>query len=654
MPTKGMRCVFFKAASKAEASTATKQSSSSRNFSDSFMEEKIAAAEGFIGKWDADASSFASVTSLFYDNRGEALEYLKAVRELHSAMHFFVAQEDSSSHMHALLRAQKLMQTAMKRLEKEFYQILASNRDHLDPESVSTRSSSTTTVLTSARSSVSELDDQLLGASDDDELRAAAGEYSISEVERVSALAMSDLKAIADCMIATGYGKECFSIYRTIRKSIIDEGLYNLGVEALSPSQMARMDWDVLSLKIKSWLNAVKVAVKTLFYGERLLCDHVFSASASIQESCFAAIAADGATTLLGFPQLVARFKKSPEKMFSTLDLYEAIAHLFPDIESIFHFDSTQPVRQQAVDSLIRLGDSVRAMLLDFESLIQKDSSKSPVRGGGVHPLTRYVMNYLGFLSDYTGLLSDIVGDLPAKSTAQLPESYLPNPSSSDGAPASPIAVRMAWLVLVLLCRLDVKAELYKDVSLSYLFLANNLQYVINKVRSSNLRHLLGHHWVSTQAPKVKQYLANYERMGWSRVFDSLTTVKSPAPEAAISQEEAKRLFKNFNAAFEETCRKQASWVVHDQKLREEIKASVSRKLGAVYRDIYEKYSSVFRDEMGVESILRFSPDDLGNYLSDLFRGTAGVSGNSASSSPSSSPSISTPSRWRRLSGNIF
>ncbi|KAK8552810.1 hypothetical protein V6N12_041384 [Hibiscus sabdariffa] len=35
-------------------------------------------------------------------------------------------------------------------------------------------------------------------------------------------------------------------------------------------------------------------------------------------------------------------------------------------------------------------------------------------------------------------------------------------------------------------------SQLYKDLSLSYLFLANNLQIIINQVQTSNLEHLLG------------------------------------------------------------------------------------------------------------------------------------------------------------------
>lgn len=604
----------------------TAPSSPRNTFSESMMEENIEIAESIISKWDTEASTYERFSSLFRENRKEAEDFLRSVMGLQRAMHVLVSQSSSSD---KLIRAQNLMQIAMKRLELEFYQILDANRDRLHPESVSGRSS-----RSSARSSASDFEND---TGSDDEIQIA--DKSISEVERVSAVAMSDLKAIADCMISSGYGKECVKIYKLIRKSIIDEGLYLLGVEVLSFSKIQKMDWEVVELKIKNWLHAVKVAIKTLFYGERLICDHVFSASISIRESCFAEITRDGAMNLFSFPEFVAKSKKSPEKMFRILDLYESISDLWPEIEFIFSFESTTAVRSHAISSLVKLRDAVRTMLSDFEHAIQKDSSKLPLPGGGVHPLTRYVMNYLSFLSDYSGILADIVADWPISVQSSLPGSYFDGPGS-ENSPSSGISLRFAWLVLVLLCKLDGKAKLYKEVSLSYLFLANNLQYVVNKVQTSNLRLLLGEDWVTKHEAKVRRYTANYERMGWIKVFSSLPE----DPTAAITQAEATECFKKFNSAFEETYRKQMPWIVTDPKLRDEIKLSLAKKIAPKYREFYEKYRGVLKRGMGFDSVVRFAPDDLDNYLSDLFHGT----GASGSSTPTSSSSSSSHSRgWR-------
>ncbi|KAI3992380.1 hypothetical protein MKX01_009246 [Papaver californicum] len=596
-------------------------------FSESIMEENIDNADLLIAKWNSQNSTgFASASSLFYDDRKEAKDFISCVKDLQRAMRFFILPENSNSVL--LVRSQNLMQIAMKRLEKEFYQILSANRDRLDPESISGHSSE------KSRGSISsDYDEEIDQSSDEDEIQRVSN--SINEVEQVGTVAMNDLKMISDCMISSGYGKEVVRIYNIIRKSIVDEGLYKLGVERLTAAQINKMDWETLDFKIKNWVYAVKIAVRTLFLGERILCDYVFTSETS-RESCFTAITKDSALELFQFPELIAKGKKSPEKMFRILDLYDAISELWHEIESIFSFQSMSNVRAQAVSSLLKLGESVRAMLTDFEAAIQKDSSKSLVPGGGIHPLTRYIMNYVCFLSDYTVILSDIVADWPLPEHTSLPESYLDNSLDPDDEGTSSIAVRFAWLVLVLLCKLDGKAALYKDVPLSYLFLANNLNYVVSKVGSSKLRFLLGEEWMSKHELKVKQYSINYERMGWSKVLTSLPT----NPTAIISLDATKECLSSFNTAFEIAYRAQSSWVVTDSKLRDEIKVSICKKVVPVYREFYDTNRAILSGERNVEALVRYSPDDLMNYLSDLFYGMK-VSGSGSSTANSSRHSSS-------------
>ncbi|KAE8719054.1 UDP-glucuronic acid decarboxylase 1-like [Hibiscus syriacus] len=586
----------------------------------SMIETTIDAAATIIMKWDAETSAYAGVTSLFYESKREAMQYIKSVNELQEIMHILVSHQDSDPEK--LTQAQHLMQIAMKRLQKEFYQILSMNRADLDPESISTRSSRTST-----RTSTSDYDDD---GSPDDEIRTIGD--SISEVEDVSSMAMSDLKLIAECMIASGYTKECVKIYKTIRKSIIDEGIYKLGIEKLSSSQVNKMEWDVLDLKIKNWLQAEKISMRTLFSGERILCDHVFATSDSIKESCFAEISKEGATLLFGFPEIVAKTRKSPmEKTFRVLAMYTAISEDWQEIETIFAFQSASAVRLQALNSLVRLSESLLSLLTDLESTIQKDSSKTMVPGGGLHYLTMNTMNYLTLLADYGNILTDIISDWPPPARSSVPESFF-NSLASDDSPAPAISVRITWLILVLLCKLDGKSKHYKDVSLSYLFLANNLQHVLSRVRTSNLLYILGEEWIAKHEAKVRQFAANYERLAWGKVLDSLPE----NPTAPMNPGEAKECFRKFNISFEDAYFKQSSSVVPDPKLRDEIKVSIGTKLVAVYREFHDTHKSTVGDESNARSIVRFSPEDVGNYLSDLFFVKISSESSSISSSASS------------------
>lgn len=575
-------------------------------FYKTILDENIDHAESIINKWDIDYGE--KFSPLFVEDRPEAKRLIEVAISLQSAMHYNMKLSAGSD---KLIRAHKLMQIAMKRLEKEFYTILSANRKNLDSESVSRQSSRAST-----RSSISDSDIE-------------------EEAERASDVAMADLQSIADCMMTCGYGKECVNVYKIVRKSIIDENLYYLGVERLNLPQMKKMDWTILEPKIRRWINAVKVAVKALFYGERILCNIVFGASEKIAQSCFTEISRDAALNLFTLPENLSKCKKtlSPEKIFRVLDLYEAISDLWPEIESVFSGNSFAAVRSQAVVALLKLGEAVRIMLGQFEAAIQKDSSKSPA-GGGVHPLSRYVMNFLVFLTDYSGAVSDIVQDWPVE--AHAPPEYnfsSPNSSYEGESSAAAITARLGWLILVLLCKLDGKAALYDDVALSYLFLANNLNYVASKVRNSNLGLLMGPDWIWKHDSKVKQYLANYERIGWTKVISSLPE----NPTAEIPPHEVRACFENFYVCFEEAYKKQRSWIIPDPKLRDVVKISVARKIIPGYRVVYQKHRGKF-------TIIRYAPDDLANHISDLF--LAGFeTGNTSSHEISSTSYLSSRGR---------
>ncbi|XP_059666186.1 exocyst complex component EXO70H1-like [Cornus florida] len=595
-------------------------SSPLHTLSEAMMEENIKNAETMIMKWDPNSASYHKFVYLFQDNRKEAKAFLKCVKDLRRTMHFLISEDSGSD---KLSLPQRLMQIAMKRLEKEFYQLLTVNRQYLEPESVSSRSS-----RMSGQSRSSNSDDEA-DVGSDEEVQTAS--ESISEVERLSELAMSDLKSIAYCMISSGYGKECVKIYTIIRKSIVDEALYRLGIERYSSSKVNKMNSDVLEKHTKNWLNVVKIAMKTLFHGEKFLCDHVFSASDLIRESCFSHIVKEGAINLFKFPELVSKSKRSPEKLFRLIDLYDSISDLWLEIESVFSFESISKVKLQANNSYLKLGDAVRTTLLEFESSIQKNSLKTAIPGGGIHPLTVSVMNYISLLANCSGVLTDIIADSTSLTQSPLPESYFDSPNCDEN-PTSSMSLRLAWIILVLLCKLDSKAELYNDIALTYLFLANNLQFIIEKVRTTNLKYLLGDYWVLKHENKVKLYAANYETMAWSKVYQSL-------PEnltTAMSPETVKMCFIQFNSAFDEAYRKQTSWVVPERKLRDEIKVSIANKLVPAYTGFYDTYLLTLSGEKSIEVLVRYSPDNLGNYLSDLFHGTS-ISGSRSSSSSFSS-----------------
>ncbi|CAA7392791.1 unnamed protein product [Spirodela intermedia] len=578
-------------------------------FCGAMMEENMLDAEDIFTLWDPVGSSSAKMRPLFCGSRTEARRFLRAVDNLQRAMKFF-AEDSSISGTAAIIRCQNLMQAAMRRLRREFHQILSAKRDTLDSESVSHNSS---------YSSLSDLENEDVSSPTE----------SVGDLQRAS-----DLRLIADSMISSGYGKECVDIYRLVRRSVVEEGLYKLGFDKSTPSQVQRRDWDLLENRIWNWVAASKVAVRVLFSGERVLCAQIFSSS-SVRETVYAEIAAEAATRFFGFPELVvSKAKFSPEKIFRLLDIYETILDLLPDIESLFSYQSTSAVRSQVVASLLKVGEVVRFLFDELESSIQKEHSKEVISGGGLHPLARYVANYISLLADYSSTLEDVFAEHPVEMPA---ESLLeagtfmsapPSPSSRGGeGPLSTVSLRIGWLIFVLLCKLDTKAEHYGEPALGYLFLANNLHYIVSKVRRCKLSDLLGDDWMATHAARARRYGANYERLAWNDVLGAI-----PADLAAISEMDADEValqMRRFNDSFAAACRRQASWVVTDRRMAEELKLSIAGKVISAYRPFYVRC----RGEGSSGGAVRFAPEDLANYISDLFCAGTGSSVSSGSGS---------------------
>lgn len=511
-----------------------------RGHSEITADENVNKARHIIKRWEVDCGKLESYSTLFLADRKEGQKLLEATISLQHAMNYYVKLSTTSE---KLVESQELMQIAMNRIKFEFYSILHANRGNLGSDSFSGNT---------ARS------------------RSPA-----AEAER----AMEDLRSVSECMIACGYGKECVGIHRIVRKSIIDETLYRLGIERLSYAQLKKMEWTILEERVKVWLRSVKIAVQTLFYREKVICDAVFSSRAKIAGACFAGISTDAAADLFTFAENVCRCKKvlSPEKIFRLLDLYEAISNLWPDIQLIFSDKLSAAVVSQAAATQMKLAEKVRAMLGQFEEAIRKDSSRPPP-GGGVYPLTRYVMNFLVFLGDYSAAVSNIAEeDCPVKVRTPPPKYRFSSPASGGEADASTAEISrlLAWLTLVLLCKLDGKAAAYKDGALSYLFMANNLNYVVSKARSSNL---MGQEWVRKHELKVKTYLANYEKVGWGKVIAAVT------PPLKVRE-----CSEKFRVSFQEACRRQSSWVIPDPKIREDVKISLANRIVSGYRVLCEQ-----------------------------------------------------------------
>ncbi|KAG0468080.1 hypothetical protein HPP92_017408 [Vanilla planifolia] len=570
------------------------------------MEENIANAEVIIMKWDSSRSSDVNATSLFAEGGAEVSRFLRATADLHRALVFYSSPnftQSVSSRVQILIRAQNLMKSAMGRLEFEFHRILSAHALELSsillPSSSSSSSSSDDEDEGESHSSIAGASEQIRGRTKGS---IHANESSLEKVFE-SDTAIGDLRSIADAMIDNGYSWECFKVYKIHRTTAIEEGLYRHGFDLRLPSsKLSKLDWVVVDRRIESWLVTARSAFSVIFATELHLCDRIFSASGDrnsvhLKESCFADITHDAALRFLSFPESLAKTKPAPEKLFRLLEIYKALSDIWPQIEQTFSFASTSSVRSKALDALAAIASAARDSLTAFELALHKEVSKEPVAGGAVHPLAEYAMNYLADLADHVSVLAEIHEGIPFRSLEPLPETLAPSPST---VVPPQVAERMAWLLFVLLCKLDHKAEFYKEVSLSYLFLANNLLYVATRVMDSGLRLVVGRSWAERHEATARRYLENHLRITWGKVAEAVAAAMNEGMAA-------------FESAFEQAAREQEGRVLSDAGLREEVRVAVEKMIFTTYR---ESSTAAIGG-----TAARWSPDYIKDRLAGLFVG---------------------------------
>lgn len=585
------------------------------NGEDARTEDRFEVAEKVILRWDS--SSEASRHSIpWEDSPDEAAEYLTAVDEILNLMDGLAIQSSSNE---IIDRAENAIQLAMSRLEDEFRHILIRNTVPLDAERLY---GSIRRVSLSFASNDGEIDDEFesFGEHDRDAGRFHERGASLGDdlcVDLIHPDAVVELKEIAYRMIRSGYEKECVQVYSSVRRDALDECLVILGVEKLSIEEVQKIEWKSLDEKMKKWIQAVKIGVRVLLTGERRLCDQIFSGSEETKEICFNETAKGCVMQLLNFGEAVAIGRRSPEKLFRILDMYDALADVLPDLEAMV---TDEFGVGEARGVLAALGDAARGTFSEFENAVQSESSRKPMLSGEIHPLARYVMNYVRLLVDYSETLNSLL-------ESGEDDDGLKNDDSGGGnglefENMSPIARRLLLLITTLESNLDEKSKLYEDGAMRYIFLMNNILYIVQKVKDSELGKLLGDHWVRKRRGQVRQYATSYLRASWSKTLSCLKDEGIGGSSSNASKVALKERFKSFNACFEDIYRIQTAWKVPDAQLREELRISISEKVIPAYRSFMGRFGSQLEGGRHAGKYIKYTPEDLENYLLDLFEGT--------------------------------
>ncbi|XVE61404.1 hypothetical protein DITRI_Ditri06bG0036900 [Diplodiscus trichospermus] len=572
------------------------------------IDKTLKAAEAILSQFDLTRKAEAKIL------RGphEDLEsYLEAIDQLRSNIQFFTNHGSFKSSDGILSHANGLLAKAISKLEDEFRNLLTNYSKPVEPDRLfdglpnSLRPSSATPGKQGDPGSKNHSENQK---------NLANAVYTPPTLIPPRVLPL--LHDLAQQMVQAGHQQQLFRTYRDTRASVLEQSLRKLGVERLSKDDVQKMQWEVLEAKIGNWIHYMRIAVKLLFAGEKKICDQILDGIDSLRDQCFAEVTANSVAVLLSFGEAIARSKRSPEKLFVLLDMYEIMRELQSEIEYLFGSKSCTEMRESAQSLTKRLAQTAQETFVDFEEAVEKDATKTAVLDGTVHPLTSYVINYVKFLFDYQSTLKLLFQEFDDGDSG--------NPDADGDAQLTVITTR---IMQALQTNLDGKSKQYKDPALTQLFMMNNIHYIVRSVRRSEAKDLLGDDWVQIHRRIVQQHANQYKRISWAKILQCLT-IQGAAPPgggggllgggdsgSGVSRAMIKDRYKTFNAQFEDLHMRQSQWTVPDSELRESLRLAVAEVLLPAYR------SPMIENGKNPGKYIKYRPEDLERMLSEFFEG---------------------------------
>ncbi|KAM3352340.1 hypothetical protein ACQJBY_023906 [Aegilops geniculata] len=561
------------------------------------MPAPVTSLERTVRTLDRQISQFVTMERLVWADSADADAFLEAVDDLIGT----VQELDAAGTNRGLLdRADELLSRCMARLEDEF-RALIERPDDAAPAAPGGFDSE-------------QSDDEDYDADDgygDEPIPIAKPVTDFDVV--IDALppgSVSDVHQIARRMVDAGFGRECAEAYAAARRGFIDESVARLGIRSRTSDEVHSLPWEELEFDIARWIPAFKMVFRILIPSERRLSDRVFEGLAPYGDLAFVAAVRTQALQLISFGDAVAAASRAPERLFRVIDMYEAVRDLLPDLDPVFADPYSAALRAEVSAVCNTLGSSIKGIFMELENLIRRDPARVAVPGGGIHPITRYVMNYLRAACGSRQTLEEVMeGDLGALGVTAI--------AVDPDRPTSSLAVHIAWIMDVLHKNLESKSKIYRDPPLASIFLMNNGKYVIHKVNDSELGVLLGDDWMKQMLSRVRRWSMEYQRGAWAKVMSVLQTGGSGfsgLPPKAMLQK-----LQMFNGYLEEIRAAQCEWVITDDQLRADVKAAIADSVLPAYKGLIARLRS--SPDAPQDLFIKHTPEDVEACIQHLFEG---------------------------------
>uniref|UniRef100_A0A7N0TM13 Exocyst subunit Exo70 family protein n=1 Tax=Kalanchoe fedtschenkoi TaxID=63787 RepID=A0A7N0TM13_KALFE len=573
------------------------------------VEVFLGLVEGLIGKFDCGDGENSTQLGNADDEDVEFFNALNSLSKLTNALGTYPSH--SAEMTTALDRASCAQQRAMTFLEEEFRAFLGHSMKHDSDREKKIKST------TSFKRESDESDRCVLPEANG----SGSGE---DEYPGYSPGAVMSMSRITHAMILSGYETECSQVYGVARRSAFKEALAKLGFEGISIDDLQRMPWESLEGEVNTWIRVVQKSATFHLPAERKLFDSVYTNYPYMWNELFGTLSQSAGIRFLDFAGAVAMTKRSPEKLFKFIDMYETIRDNLPKIISHFELnESTEELKTETASALNRIGEVIVNIFSELENSIKSDAGKQPVPSGTVHPLTRYTINYLGYTCEYWNTLDQVFKEHEKHQDEESSTNPVENNGHNGGAAASPspFLKQIGRMMDLLDANLSAKSKLYRDPSLRDIFLMNNGRYILQKMKGvSQVYQMMGEIWGRKRSSELRQYHKSYQRETWGKVLGCLSH-EGLQVNGKVNKPALKERFKTFNNMFDDIHRTQSTWVVSDTQLQSELRISVSSVVVPAYRSFLGRFGQCLESGRQTEKYIKYQPDDIQTSIDELFDG---------------------------------
>ncbi|CAL4899477.1 unnamed protein product [Urochloa decumbens] len=563
----------------------------------------------------------------------ENMRYLSAVDDLIDLSIGSSVSGISAAADNVRKQAQEALDIEMSNLARTFYGLKLWNINHFEvldssthPPSTSTKLnsplgsdgpclssiSSEPTSLSSNSTGVSSRDSDSIPADDFSTLHSVISCLEEKKFDLINPKSVNVIASISSRMIQAGYKERLRETFTHLSQELIrDFHVLDFNWNFQCRSRVDEGDsWGGEDMSLQYWNSASQLITIVLVEMRRQLNEQNFGAFDELKGDYFAKIVEQTILNLLNVDSMSAALDRLLEevpqglveclssiflRIGNALSTHKTIADAASTLLELVSPESREPVsiKAEAVQENV---EDVVSRLLDTLTNVISSSVLPETEGSDIHLVTRAVVKGIGLLFHHRETLNLIL----ARNCCQALEGIHSTKSFS---------CLISNLMMHLESVLEQNSKLLVHRELQYIFLLNNLQFVLQRVENLGLKEPTDYDWVVRYQKQIEHYLEEYIEASWVPV------------SSHVADKDSKRFsfwkpscVQQFTTAFQSVYDIQRHWKVPDPHLREMLRVSISKKIVPSYCEYLKKHR---KDDMTV----RMTAKDLEDLLAELFEG---------------------------------